>query len=44
MNEDTSEKEQLGQLWEERSKGLCVFRLITKANVKSEIASAVKKK
>ena len=43
MNEDTSEKEQLGQLWEARSKGLCVFRLITKANMKTEIPSAVGK-
>ena len=42
MNEDTSEKEALGQLWEARSKGLCVFRLITKANMKTEILSAVR--
>ena len=43
LNEDTSEKEQLGQLWEARSKGLCVFRLITKANMKTAIPSAVRK-
>ncbi len=42
MNDDTSEKEALGQLWEARSKGLCVFRLITKANMKTEILSAVR--
>jgi len=44
MNEDTSEKEQLGKLWQARGKGVCIFRLITKANMKTEIASGVKKK
>lgn len=39
--EDTAEKEALGQLWEARSNGLCLFRLATKKNMGSEIAAAV---
>ena len=41
-SEDTREKETLGQLWEARSNGLCVFRLITKSNMPTEISAAVR--
>jgi len=41
LNEDTSEKETIGKLWETRSKGLCVFRLVTKENMGHQIRSAI---
>jgi len=37
LNEDTIEKETVGELWEARSKGLCVFRLITQKNMQESI-------
>ncbi|MDY6913474.1 MAG: DEAD/DEAH box helicase family protein [Planctomycetota bacterium] len=41
LNEDTSEKETLGQLWEARSNDLCIFRLVTKKNMRESIRHAV---
>lgn len=40
--EDTAEKEALGKLWEARSNGLCLFRMATKTNMRTEILSAVR--
>ena len=40
--EDTTEKETIGQLWEARSKGLCVFRLATKRNLREAFLGAVR--
>ena len=40
-NDDTQEKERLGQLWEARSNGLCLFRMIKGKNEMSKITDAV---
>lgn len=40
-SDDTTEKKAIGELWEARSKGACIFRLITKETL-NEIAAAVK--
>jgi len=39
---DTEEKDAIGQLWEARSKGRCVFVLATKDRMSNTIAAAVK--
>lgn len=41
---DTKEKEIIGQIWAERSKGRCVFRMVGKTDYQSEIRSAIKSK
>ena len=41
-NDDTQEKDTIGQLWEARSKGLCVFRLATKKNMRDTLLAAVR--
>lgn len=41
MNEDTSEKEVIGQLWAARSKGHCLFALATKKNMDTEIRKVI---
>ncbi|MCD4823866.1 MAG: hypothetical protein K8S55_04615 [Phycisphaerae bacterium] len=43
-SEDTKEKETIGQLWEARSKGMCVFRLATKKNMREAIRDATRAK
>jgi type III restriction enzyme len=40
--EDTAEKEMIGQLWQARSGGLCLFCLATKKTVKNVLISAVR--
>jgi len=40
---DTEEKDAIGQLWQARSKGLCLFRLATKDNMREEIIGAVRR-
>jgi len=39
--EDTLEKDSIGQLWEARSNGLCLFRLVTKETMQQKIHEAV---
>lgn len=39
---DTVEKDTIGQLWEARSKGLCMFRLVTKNTIDDGILPAVR--
>jgi len=39
--EDTQEKQQLGELWEARSNGLCLFRLVGKADMQAVLSAAV---
>ena len=38
---DAAEKDALGQLWEARGKGLCLFRMVTKRDMQSRIREAV---
>ena len=38
---DAAEKNALGQLWEARSGGLCVFRMVTKKDMQTSISQAV---
>ena len=40
IHADSAEKDALGQLWEARSKGLCVFRTVTKKDMPSRIREA----
>jgi type III restriction enzyme len=40
--DDTTQKQAIGQLWEARSKGLCVFRLATKKDMSEVIRGAVR--
>jgi len=40
-NSDTREKESLGQLWEARSHGLCLFRMVKGLNEMSKIVDAI---
>ncbi len=42
-NDDTREKERLGQLWEARSGGECLFLMVKGAGELSKIADAVVK-
>lgn len=42
--EDTSEKDAIGELWEARSNGLCIFRLVRKSGFQSVIRAAVQRK
>jgi type III restriction enzyme len=39
--DDTKEKRMLGELWEARSNGLCVFRLVGIDDMESAIRAAV---
>lgn len=39
---DTEEKQQLGELWEARSNGLCLFRLVGKADMDPVLRAAVR--
>ena len=39
---DSAEKQAIGQLWEARSKGLCLFRMIAKETIRTGIVSAVR--
>ena len=39
--EDTAEKEAIGQLWQARSKGQCVFVLATRRNMQTAVKNAV---
>jgi type III restriction enzyme len=38
---DTEEKEAIGRLWEARSNGACIFRLVTKADMETKLSQAV---
>jgi type III restriction enzyme len=37
---DTEEKEAIGRLWEARSNGACIFRLVTKADMETKLSQA----
>lgn len=39
--DDTREKKALGELWEARSKGLCIFRLVGRDTMERELSEAV---
>lgn len=41
-NEDTRDKDGIGQLWEARSKGLCLFRMVTKGNLQTALGLSAK--
>ena len=41
---DTKEKDIIGQIWAERSKGRCLFKMVVKENYQTEIQSATKRK
>ena len=36
-NKDTEEKNAVGQLWEARSNGMCIFRLVGKDNYQAAL-------
>lgn len=38
---DTKEKKALGELWETRSKGRCIFRLVGRTQMQELLAHAV---
>ena len=38
---DTEEKEAIGRLWEARSNGTCIFRLVTKADMETKLSQSV---
>ena len=38
---DTREKEAIGRLWDARSNGTCIFRLVTKADMQTTLSKAV---
>lgn len=40
--DDTKEKKALGELWEVRSKGRCIFRLVGRSDMATAIRSAVR--
>lgn len=40
--DDTAEKDMIGHLWEARSNGLCLFRLVTKETMNEDILGGVR--
>jgi len=40
-HDDTREKDAIGQLWEARSNGLCIFRLVTRDKMQQSLREAV---
>ena len=38
---DTREKKALGELWQARSKGLCLFRLVGRTNMGNDLRAAM---
>ncbi len=42
-SEDTKEKDAIGQLWAVRSKGQCLFLLVTKKTMREDLLAAVRR-
>lgn len=40
---DTREKAMIGSIWEARSKGRCIFRIVSKRDFEAQITEAIRK-